>query len=229
MGKLRATLQSGAFKSQEHMVERLLEEGFTSVDIVSALLHHLQGGDTAPSTKPPSRPAVAEAPLAAPSTGSGRAPVVAAKPSPPREPAHPKHSGQPRPHREQPVVRPQRLPNPSPGPGSRPIQNLNLSPRPQQPSRLAAPKPTVPKAKPSTSSADFARLHLNLGAGMGIVAGDVVGAILGETGLPAQSVGTVDVRERHIFVDVISEHVHSILAKLNRTRIKGHKLKAKVA
>jgi ATP-dependent RNA helicase DeaD len=64
---------------------------------------------------------------------------------------------------------------------------------------------------------------------MGIVAGDVVSAILGETGLPAQMVGTVDVRDRHIFVDVIAEHVHSILAKLNRTRIKGHKLKAKVA
>ena len=64
---------------------------------------------------------------------------------------------------------------------------------------------------------------------MGIVPGDIVGAILGETGLPSKVVGTVDVRERHVFVDVAAEHSHAIIGKLNRTRIKGHKLKVKVA
>ena len=64
---------------------------------------------------------------------------------------------------------------------------------------------------------------------MGIAPGDVVGAILGETGLPAKVVGTVDVRERHLFVDVAAEHANGIIAKLNRTRIKGRKLKVKLA
>ena len=70
---------------------------------------------------------------------------------------------------------------------------------------------------------------MNVGAEMGVEPGDVVGAILGETGLPAKVVGTVDVRERHVFVDVASEHANSIISKLNRAQIKGRKVKVKVA
>src|SRR6185369_2659868 len=53
IGKLRATLQGGEFKRQDQLIERLLEEGFSSTDIASALLHQLQGGDGAPATKAP--------------------------------------------------------------------------------------------------------------------------------------------------------------------------------
>lgn len=70
---------------------------------------------------------------------------------------------------------------------------------------------------------------MNIGAEMGVGPGDVVGAILGETGLPAQVVGAVDIRERHLFVDVSAEHANGIIAKLNRTHIKGRKVKVKVA
>ena len=70
---------------------------------------------------------------------------------------------------------------------------------------------------------------MNIGSETGVGPGDVVGAILGETGLPGKVVGTVDIRERHLFVDVASEHVNSIVSKLNRTQIKGRKLKVKVA
>ena len=84
-------------------------------------------------------------------------------------------------------------------------------------------------SKPNRSPGDYIRLHMNLGEEMGILPGDVVGAIAGETGLPAKVVGTIDIRERHLFVDVASEHVHGIMAKLNRTRIKGQKVKMKVA
>src|SRR3954471_18102458 len=47
LDKLRRTLKSGEFKRQDHLIERLLEEGFSSTDIASALLHHLQGADGA--------------------------------------------------------------------------------------------------------------------------------------------------------------------------------------
>jgi ATP-dependent RNA helicase DeaD len=70
---------------------------------------------------------------------------------------------------------------------------------------------------------------MNVGQEMGVGPGDVVGAILGETGLAGKVVGAIDLRERHLFVDVASEHVNSIVAKLNRTQIKGRKLKVKVA
>src|SRR2546421_4428175 len=51
LDKVRATLQSGEFKRQDHVIERLLEEGFSSTDIASALLHHLQAVENAPAAQ----------------------------------------------------------------------------------------------------------------------------------------------------------------------------------
>jgi ATP-dependent RNA helicase DeaD len=70
-------------------------------------------------------------------------------------------------------------------------------------------------------------LHINVGEEMGVAAGDVVGAILGETGLPASVVGKVDIRERHLFVEVDSDHTNSIISKLNRTTLKNQRIKVK--
>src|SRR6266446_3973857 len=51
LDQLRAILKSGEFKRQDQLIERLLEEGFSSTDIASALLHHLQGAEAAPAGK----------------------------------------------------------------------------------------------------------------------------------------------------------------------------------
>ena len=64
---------------------------------------------------------------------------------------------------------------------------------------------------------------------MGILPIDVVNAVASQTGLPGKVVGTVDVRERHLFADVSSEHANSIIEKLHRSEIKGHKIKVKLA
>lgn len=89
-------------------------------------------------------------------------------------------------------------------------------------------KQPAPKQSRRTP-ADKTRLYMNVGSAMGIGPRDVVGAIMGETGLPPGVVGTIDVRERHLFADVSSEHANAIIAKLNRTRIKEHRVKVKVA
>jgi ATP-dependent RNA helicase DeaD len=88
-----------------------------------------------------------------------------------------------------------------------------------------APRPKVSRATPTGQT----RLWMNLGDTQGIKPIDVVNAVAGETGLPGKVVGTVDVREKHLFVDVASEHTNSIIAKLNRAQINGHKVKVKVA
>ena len=49
LDRVRATLKSGEYRRQDKLVECLLEEGFSSTDIASALLHHLQGGESAPA------------------------------------------------------------------------------------------------------------------------------------------------------------------------------------
>jgi ATP-dependent RNA helicase DeaD len=87
-----------------------------------------------------------------------------------------------------------------------------------------------PTAKVSRRTpGDQTRLYINLGSEAGVEAGDVVGAILGETGYPEAVVGAVDIRERHLFVDVAADCARAVISKLNRGWIKGHRVKVKVA
>ena len=280
--KLRVTLQSGEFKRQDRLIERLLEEGFTSTDIASCLLHHLQGAQSAPVKTAP-----VEEVRSRPERGSFREERRDREDRPPMRPTREREDRPPR--REFPAAQstaPSRKPwrakeaeaAPRPAPSRRvegasdrgsapakvvtPATTAPVAPAKAITPPTAPPKPapsvTPPPAPPAPPKAKFpagfperrefvepqltrgpkhsrrtpdeqTRLYMNLGEEMGVAAGDVVGAILGETGLPAKTVGTVDVRERHLFVDVASEHANAIISKLNRTRIKNHKLKVKLA
>ena len=108
--------------------------------------------------------------------------------------------------------------NPEPKPASK----LFIKPK----AEVVAPA----KAKEGRGTpAGQTRLWISLGTEQGVVPIDVVNSVAGETGLPGKVVGKVDVRERHAFVDVASEHANSIIAKLNRSEIKGQKVKVKLA
>jgi ATP-dependent RNA helicase DeaD len=119
------------------------------------------------------------------------------------------------------------LGNPLP-PKAAPPKPLRPAGFPERRPANGLPPNPAPKHSRATP-AEQTRLYMNIGDEMGIVVGDVVGAVLGETGLPAKVVGTVDIRERHLFFDVATEHVPAIISKLNRTRIKDHKIKVKTA
>lgn len=73
------------------------------------------------------------------------------------------------------------------------------------------------------------RLWLNVGRMDRIQPKDIVGCILGESGVPPVSVGRVQLFERHSLVDVSVSFESQILEALNRTNVRGRKLKAKVA
>ncbi|MEO6996011.1 MAG: DEAD/DEAH box helicase [Lacunisphaera sp.] len=47
--KLRTTLDEKKFKSRDQMFDRLLEQGYTSTDIASALIHMMQGAEEEPA------------------------------------------------------------------------------------------------------------------------------------------------------------------------------------
>jgi ATP-dependent RNA helicase DeaD len=230
LDKIRATLKSGDFKRQDHLVERLLEEGFNSTDIASALLHQLQSGDGAP----PKPSEEYERPERADERGHRGA----------------RHE-RPGDRRERPrsferrEERPPRYRKPAPDVLSSPEKRepTKLAPVPlkphgdkiaQAPEFHAHPKPsefkppTKKKSSPPTPP-NQTRLFMNIGAEMQITPIDIVNAIAGETGLPGKVVGIVDIRERHSFVDVAADHARAIIAKLNRGQIKGHKTKVKVA
>jgi len=107
-------------------------------------------------------------------------------------------------------------------PEPKPESKLFLKPKPAP---AAAPKAKASRATPP----DQTRLWISVGKEQGVAPIDFVNSVAGETGLPGKVVGTVDMRERHSFVDVASEHANGIIAKLNRAEIKGHKVKVKVA
>jgi ATP-dependent RNA helicase DeaD len=262
LDKVRATLKRGEYRRQDQLIERLLEEGFSSTDIASALLHHLQGGESAPSAQGAREEAGRRrAPLGAEATqprghsaerrpeqtGAGRPAYSQSgrpryalpghtaregrlgsyeerparhgdEPAPPRE-----HSPEPRQHR----VVGHAPAKESPGPAKSPHQEAP-PPMPEAPRHAAPGAAQPPKASRRTPEGQI-RLYVNAGAEMGVSEGDIVGTILGETGLPRKVVGGVDIRERHLFVDVASEHANSIISKLNRAQIKGRKAKVKVA
>ncbi len=272
LDKIRATLKAGEYKRQDHLIEHLLEEGFSSTDIASALLHQLQGGEAAPAARAPreeerperpphreprddryaDRPPRPARPRDDHRSERPRRPQERRDEHPPRAkplPARPPAPAQPPAPKAAPaVVEPvASMPPPSAPVERTPAQENRVLPAPAAPPapRPKAPRPAavsaprdrakttqpVPAPKPTSRRTpdEQTRLWMNVGSEMGINAGDIATVIQGETGLPANTVGVVDVRERHLFVDVASEHTNRIVSKLNRTQIKGRKIKVKVA
>jgi ATP-dependent RNA helicase DeaD len=254
LAKIRATLKSGEYKRRDQLVERLLEEGFSSTDIASALLHHLQGGESAPPARIERKDeGRVREPLGAEGSRS-RDNMAERRPEPGGagrghygRPVHRAQEGRDRPyearpprHRDEPPQRRERPPEPqrpavitrapakeSPSPAATPRQETPPTPLPHP--RRTEPSPVHPPKGSRRTPEDKTRLYVNTGAEMGVSEGDIVGTILGETGLPRTAVGAVDIRERHLFVDVAAEHANSIISKLNRAQIKGRKAKVKVA
>src|SRR6202022_1902635 len=55
--RIRSALQSGTFAKESRIVDRLLEQGFSSTDIACAVIHQLRGGDARTAeTRPPEPP-----------------------------------------------------------------------------------------------------------------------------------------------------------------------------
>jgi ATP-dependent RNA helicase DeaD len=307
ISKIRAALQAGDGKNNEHVIGRLLEEGFSSTDIAAACITLLQSGEgaTKPNTEEYERPEREERPERGgyreerreryddrgprferreradrpsrfeerpprgefPGVRTYRPPQPAAKPTATGAPA----SGPASSETPKAVVKPAPVPRADTKPVTAPTapspakSEADAPPAPTKPApektysdeeilasvknpppterKSAAPKSLPPwadkkraeaapekKPRPSRSTPKHqTRLWMNLGEAHEIKPIDVVNAIAGETGLPGKVVGTVDVREKHLFVDVDAENANAIIAKLNRTQIKGHKVKVKEA
>jgi ATP-dependent RNA helicase DeaD len=289
--KIRSLLTTGEYQHHDHLVERLLEEGFSSTDVASALIHLLQSGETAKSApktesyeRPPreerfeqrerpgryddrreprrdyreerrgrfddrgerggyreerrprhddrreerphkfeERPPRAAAPISKPANPQPSQPHAEPELRAPKQP-QPAEPAPETPHTAKPAEKTysdEEILASVKSPESKPESKLFLKSKPAP----AEPKPKASRATPKGQT----RLWMNLGEKQGVKPIDVVNAVAGETGLPGKVVGTVDVREKHLFVDVADEHVHGIVAKLNRASIKGHKVKVKVA
>jgi len=273
--KLRALLTGGEYQKHDAVIERLLEAGFSSTDICSALIHLLKTGEAAkpaPKTESYDRPENDQRP-----GGFDRGPRDDRRPRfedrrndrrddrpqrfedrAPRR-AEPMRPAKAAPWKADAAYKPKVVippPGYKPAPAKAPVQKAVEKPTEVKPATektfsdeeilasVKTPEPkaesklfikskavtVAPKTKPSRATpTDQTRLWMSLGETQGITPIDIVNAVAGETGLPGKVVGTVDVREKHLFVDVASEHANGIIAKLNRANIKGHKVKVKVA
>lgn len=224
LAKVREALNEGEHKPEERLVERLMEEGFSSTDIAATLLHLLQAEsapplrvleEDSPSNRPPRPAPLREAPPARaprPERRSPRPPPPAAARPMPAVPASP----------ETPAPAPAAPPAPL-----HPAVAAIVKPKPvKHPSPINEARPT--RKTPPTPEGQ-ARLYINAGSENGLAPADVIAAIQGHTGLPRTAVGHVDVRERHLFVDVSADHAKAIISKLNRAEVKGRKVKVKFA
>ena len=282
--KLRAVLTAGEYDKQDHLVERLLEEGFATTDIASALIHMLKGGGAeevpaqqrAPSkddyeraTRAPERSndrggdrgGYDSAPRGNYGDRDDRRPRyddrrddrrAAPAPAPfqraerPLMPASAARPLAPKPvTKATPIAKPAPAPvavKPAAAPESKPAVEKTFSDdeilaavKTPEPQGRSFPEDkyktgTAKKNKPSSKTPEtHTRLWVSAGEEQGVKPIDVVNTIAGETGLPGNVVGKVDVRERHLFVDVTTEHANAVIAKLNRAEILGHKVKAKLA
>lgn len=84
--------------------------------------------------------------------------------------------------------------------------------------------------RPGQHSPSAARATLHIGAGKtaGVRPGDLVGAIVNETGLNARLIGAIEVMDRYSLVEVPKNMAGGIIEALTRTKIRGQKVPVRI-
>jgi ATP-dependent RNA helicase DeaD len=205
--RLRGTLDAKQFRPQDRMVDRLLEQGYASTDIIGALIFLMNGGQpgagaeggeagSAPVSVPskPARPYDDETrpPMPVPAPAAAPAKVAKHKPAPKYE------------------ARDEREAYFGGEAAAEPAE------RPARPSKQKFERPARTGREPG-----YTTIYLNVGRKSLVTPADVVGKIAGVTRLPAAVVGAMDIHQRHTLVDVKSEEAERIVAKMSGIRVKG--------
>ena len=209
--KLRGTLEEKKFKSHDQMFDRLLELGYTSTDIGSALIHLMQGASGEPAKPAPTKP---KAERIAANEPARPAPVAAAPVA-----------------STAPVAPVARVRSPYPAKSAAAGREASSQARAEQPKeypsgdKFAAQKRTYERKPRTGREPGFTPVSFNVGRQHLITPADLVGKIAGVTRLPANIVGAIDIHEDHTQVDVANEHVEVVVAKLAGIRVKNQSLK----
>jgi ATP-dependent RNA helicase DeaD len=199
--KLRSTLDAGEYRHHDRMIDRLIEQGYQTTDISSALIHLLRG----PEPTAPARAAKAV----------GAFPATAAASPPP--------ASRPAPHAPPPQTMP--LIEESPA-GEPPAAAEAPSRPPREPREPKGKSPFGGKRKPRTGQENgFVPVAFNVGHAQFVTPADIVGKIAGVTRLPAAAVGAIDIFEAETHVDVAEESVEFVIEKLTGIRIRDVRLK----
>lgn len=85
-----------------------------------------------------------------------------------------------------------------------------------------------PAPRATRSDAAFTRVFLTIGERDGVRAGDLVGAITGESGITGDRVGKLDIRDGHTVAEIASGDVEAVVEKLNGISLKGKRITARI-
>lgn len=79
-------------------------------------------------------------------------------------------------------------------------------------------------ASESAANSGTTRVFFNVGKRDNVRPGDLLGAIAGESGLPGDRIGSIDLFESHALVEIASESVETVIAKLTGVTLRGRQL-----
>ncbi len=75
--------------------------------------------------------------------------------------------------------------------------------------------------KENFQKSDMARFFINIGRNQKIRPRDIVGAIAGDTGIPGNQIGSIDIYEKFTFVEVPKEYTKRLLQGMKKSSIRG--------
>ena len=106
----------------------------------------------------------------------------------------------------------------------RPTDRAERSEHPERSERATAGG----ERAPTRSSGGFARVFLGIGERDGVRAGDLVGAITGESGITSDRIGKLEIRDSHTVAEIATADVETVVEKMNGVSLKGRRVTARI-
>ncbi|MEY4941067.1 MAG: hypothetical protein RIQ93_2802, partial [Verrucomicrobiota bacterium] len=206
--KIRATLEAKEFKPHDQMIDRLLDQGYASTDISSALIHLLQSAGSSGTEKKPA------APMPAGNAGARGPAAFPVERAPQPAPEWAKRAASPKAA----VPKPRAADENEPSSGEGRDEEMTAS------RKAKYDRPARTGREPGKAT-----IFLNVGRKQLITPADIVGKIAGVTRLPADIVGAIDIHQRHTLADVAEEHAAVVVKKLAGIKLKGISLEPALA
>ncbi len=85
------------------------------------------------------------------------------------------------------------------------------------------------EGKPYRNDENMVRMFVNIGFNEKISPSNIVGAFAGETGIPGNALGQIQIENKHTFVDVPKEYAKVVLDKMAGAAIKGKRVLVEIA
>ncbi|MEO6788238.1 MAG: DEAD/DEAH box helicase [Chthoniobacteraceae bacterium] len=206
--KVRTTIESGAYKKHDALIDQLLDAGHTPTDIASALFSMLEGDGPKPVEIPEDRPAPPKRGHEQP--GRGNYPAYEPRTGGKKFERRDKFEGGDRPQGgklERFAPRDQRE------------QRAPIGDRGTRPVFGSRDEVSAQSHEPG-----MVRLSMNSGADQMVRPADVVGFILNESALPREALGAIHILPAVTLFDVREEAARDLVGTLRGKRFKGRKL-----